>query len=70
MQRVSVLICSLQIDKTSSYCIDLFGRIGETGQPLVLQYQMNGGDFHTQLSMQQQTVRPVLYILGLISDGS
>lgn len=30
---------------------------------------MNGGEFHTQLSMQQQTVRPVLNILGHVSDG-
>lgn len=68
--RVFVLICSLQIDKTSSYRIDLVGRIEGRGQALVFQYRMNGGEFHTQLSMQQQTVRPVLHILGLISDGS
>jgi hypothetical protein len=60
----------LQIDKTSSYRIDLVGRIEGRGQALVFQYRMNGGEFHTQLSMQQQTVRPVLHILGLISDGS
>lgn len=68
--RVFVLICSLQIDKTSSYRIDLVGRIEGRGQALVFQYRMNGGEFHTQLSMQQQTVRPVLHISGLISDGS
>lgn len=68
--RVFVLICSLQIDKTSSYRIDLVGRIEGRGQALVFQYRMNGGEFHTQLSMQQQTVRPVLHISGLISDRS